>query len=99
MRGTLNFFDDKTHYRIYSLIQIIDLFVKDGFRPLRWGIRKDLWRIIFLPLLAIHSKFKYGYVSGGMFWDLFGFAEFVFARKVLIRTENNNLNETKAAAS
>jgi SAM-dependent methyltransferase len=81
MRDTLNFYDDDTHVRIYSLKEVSSLLDKGGFNILKSGTRR-YWPFIFLlPISFFHQWMKKGYVPGGVFWDLLGFAEFVYAEK------------------
>ncbi len=80
-RGTLNFYDDDTHCRIYSKIELFNLLMTVNCQPLKGGTRRDLQTIFLLPIKLIHNKIKYGYVMGSVFWDLLGFAEFVFAKR------------------
>lgn len=80
-KGTLNFFDDDTHCRIYSKIELFNLLMSTGCLPLKGGTRRDIQTIILLPIKLIHNKIKYGYVMGSVFWDLLGFAEFVLAKR------------------
>jgi len=82
MKGTLNFFDDRTHVKLYSLTEIIHTLQKEGCVPLRYGTRRDLARLLLTLPNCLYSKLKLGYVSGGVFWDILGFAEFVFANKI-----------------
>ncbi len=81
MRGTLNYFDDPTHCRIYTLPELYNLMMRQGMTVLRGGTRRDWVRVILLPLLLLNSIRVFGFVSGGCFWDLLGFAEYVVARK------------------
>ncbi len=88
MPGTLNFFDDDTHCRIYSVKEICNLILKrkntDGvpeFRILKVGVVRQ-WRNIFLlPLKIILHLIRFGHCKGGIFWDLLGFAQYVLAQK------------------
>jgi len=80
-KGTLNFYDDPTHCRLYSLNEVSDILIQNGCKILRSGVRRDWIRILLLPLLMIKSKVKLGYVAGGVFWDILGFADFVYAKK------------------
>lgn len=80
-KDTLNFYDDPTHVRIYSVKEISGLLQPAGFNVLKSGIRRD-WRVmVLMPVKLIHNKIKYGYVMSSNFWDFFGFAEYVFAQK------------------
>jgi trans-aconitate methyltransferase len=79
MRGTLNFYDDDTHVRVYSLDEVSKLFTSAGFTIVRAATRRDAARIALTPLLALRAKWVHGYVPGGTLWDLFGFADVVIA--------------------
>jgi SAM-dependent methyltransferase len=80
-KGSLNFYDDPTHCRLYELSELSSLLKKNGFSILKQGIRREILRVLLLPLFAIKWKITNGYVPGVVYWDLFGFAEFVFAKK------------------
>ncbi len=80
-RGTLNFRDDPTHVRVYSARQVAGLLESLGVEVIRAGSRRDPLRALLTPLLALRAKLKYGYVPGGVFWDLLGFAEVVIGVK------------------
>lgn len=80
-KGTLNFYDDPTHCRLYSVHEVSDILIQNGCNILRAGVRRDWIKILLLPLAMIKSKIKLGYVAGGVFWDLLGFAEYVYAEK------------------
>lgn len=81
MRNTLNFYDDPTHVRLYSVNEINRLVEQAGCEVLHSGTRRYWPFIVLLPLTLISETIKYGFVPGGVFWDLLGFAEYVFARK------------------
>ena len=81
MRDTLNFYDDDTHVRVFSHQEVSGILEKNHFKVLKAGTRRH-WPIILLfPFALVHQTVKYGYVPGGVFWDIMGFAEFVFAKK------------------
>lgn len=80
-KGTLNYYDDPTHVRIYTQVELYNLFMKEDCIPLKGGTRRDIQNILLIPIKLIHNKIKYGYVMGSVFWDLLGFAEFVLAKK------------------
>lgn len=80
-QGTLNFYDDPTHVRIYSVPELKALLEKQGVEILKSGVRKDWRNIAMMPVKMIHNKIKYGYVMGSVYWDWYGFAEFVWAQK------------------
>ncbi len=81
MKRTLNFYDDKTHVRIYSVKEVEGILQQKGFDILQSGTRRYWPYILMLPLTLVTETIKYGFVPGGVFWDLLGFAEFVFAKK------------------
>jgi SAM-dependent methyltransferase len=81
MRETLNYFDDETHVRIYSLIEIYNVLLRNGCLPVKGGVRRNWLTIILMPLQIPRMKMKRGYLVGADFWDAFGFAEFVLAKK------------------
>lgn len=83
LKGTLNFDDDDTHVRIYSVKELANLFINHSCRPLKGGVKRDYLMILFSPILffkhlILHHKTSY--VFGGL-WDICGFAEFILARK------------------
>ena len=81
MRGTLNFCDDPTHCRIYSVREIANLLLLNGLSIIKGGRRFNLIAIILIPLrLFLCIIFRKS--PAGAFWDLFGFADFVFAAKL-----------------
>ncbi len=82
MKGTLNFYDDPTHKRFYDIQALMSLLVNEGFEILKSGIKRDIFRIIGIPFMVIKSLLTLGYIRGSAFWDLFGFAEYILARRV-----------------
>ncbi len=80
-KGTLNFFDDDTHCRIYSVQELYNALMQVSCVPLAGGTRRDIQNILIIPIKLVHNKIKYGYVMTSNFWDLLGFAEYVLARR------------------
>jgi SAM-dependent methyltransferase len=80
-RGTLNFYDDDGHVRLYSTTELIAVLAGCGLRIVRAGTRRDLVRALLTPVLAVRARLLHGYVPGGVFWDLLGFADVVVAEK------------------
>ena len=81
MRETLNFFDDDTHVRIYSLRELYNFLMRCGLTIEKGGIRRQ-WQNIFLTPLKISIQLiTKGYVRGGTMWDIAGFADYVIAKK------------------
>ena len=81
MKGTLNFHDDPTHVRVFDNREVAGVLRACGLRVVRSGTRRDPLGILLLPLHAWNAKRAHGFVPGGVFWDLFGFADQVLAER------------------
>ncbi len=81
MNGTLNFFDDETHVRVYSLTELYNLFLKNNTEIIKGGTRRYMPNILMMPFKVIHNLIKYGKILPSIFWDFFGFAEFILIKK------------------
>jgi len=81
-RGTLNFYDDTTHVRVYSLDELAPIVERNGFRIIKKGTRRDWQRLALMPLLVANSLLRRSDALAGDFWDLLGFAEFIYAEKI-----------------
>ncbi len=82
MEGTLNFFDDDTHIRIYSLREIYNVLLINNVKPIKGGKRRIWLRIILMPFLVTYRIIRSRKLNATDFWDLFGFAEYVVGRKI-----------------
>ena len=80
-KGTLNFHDDPTHVRLFTAAEVAGILRRRGLRILEAGTRRDPIGILMLPVHAWNARRAHGYVPGGVFWDLFGFAERVLAER------------------
>lgn len=83
MNGTLNFYDDSTHVRIYSVKELSELFERNNMEVLSGGTRRNVPFLLAMPFRALGNLVRGRKLQGNMFWDLLGFAEYVFARKNL----------------
>jgi ubiquinone/menaquinone biosynthesis C-methylase UbiE len=81
MEGTLNFYDDPTHVRIYSVKEVSAVLSDQNFKVISSGTRRNPAFLMAMPFSIAGSLIKGKKVQGNMFWDLLGFAEFVLARK------------------
>lgn len=81
MRETLNFFDDPTHCRLYSVREICNLLMQNKLKVLSAGTRRQMINILIMPVKIIVQLVTKGYVRGGVFWDAYGFADHVIAKK------------------
>ena len=81
MHGTLNFKDDDTHVRVYSVKELTALFEKNNCKVIKGGIRRNIWFMMAMPFRIISHMFRGKKLQGNIFWDLLGFAEYVWVRK------------------
>ena len=81
MKGTLNFYDDPTHVRLFTAREVADLLRTQGLEIERAGMRRDPMGILLIPVAAVRTWQTFGFVSGGIFWDLLGFADYVVGVK------------------
>src|SRR6201995_59849 len=76
MHGSLNFYDDPTHVRIYSVKELTDLFEKMGCTVLKGGTRRNLFFILAAPFRILGHWVRGKKLIGNIFWDTLGFAEY-----------------------
>jgi SAM-dependent methyltransferase len=81
MRGTLNFKDDTTHVRVYSVPELAKIFAANNGTVLQGGTRRNWFYILFMPLRMMVSLIKKGHLEGNIFWDILGFAEYLWVKK------------------
>jgi SAM-dependent methyltransferase len=81
--GTLNFFDDPTHIRIYPLADLANLVSLQGVKIIHCGVARSWYRLLlYLPLfipVQLYALGRYGCLTAkaGM-WDLLGFADYLY---------------------
>ena len=85
MHGSLNFYDDKSHVRIYSVPELTSIFEQNNCDIIKSGIRRNWFYILAMPFRIMLSVIKKGRMEGNNFWDLLGFAEFLYVRKKMVR--------------
>lgn len=81
MYGSLNFYDDSTHVRIYSSKDLSSMLNAAGMETLSHGVRKNWYYILAIPFRIIGHWVKGKKLQGNIFWDLLGFAEYLYCRK------------------
>jgi hypothetical protein len=81
MNGTLNFYDDPTHVRVYSVEELKKIFEAAGCKVLRSGTRRNPWNILAMPLRTVLSLIRGRKPEANIFWDITGFAEYLFVQK------------------
>jgi len=79
--GTLNFCDDETHKKIYNLIDVVNVLIKNKFKIIKAGTRRDKVGIFCSPYFVIKKIIKKEGLSGFSIWDITGFAWFIYAEK------------------
>lgn len=80
--GTLNFYDDGSHIRLYALYELLNVFTTNNFQILDKGVRRARRHIIAMPIMALrHKLLRGGPLMGGFFWDLYKFADYIVAKK------------------
>ncbi|MCX7606953.1 MAG: class I SAM-dependent methyltransferase [Bacteroidia bacterium] len=87
MPGTLNFFDDPTHIRLYTLPELCNTVLRLRGRVRKAGLCRQKRKILLLPLLVLLHILRYGtWKRGSLYWDLTGFAQYVLAQKPLLES-------------
>jgi len=81
MHGSLNFYDDPSHVRIYSVNELTTVFQQADCTIIKSGTRRNWYYIVGMPVQIIKSVLKNQKLKGHIFWDLMGFAEFLYVRK------------------
>lgn len=81
MNGTLHFCDDGTHVRLYDVKEVANVLLESGCRVMRAGRRRDAINIVLTPLRFLYLKYVKRTGHGSAFWDLLGFAEYVYGER------------------
>ncbi|MGC8863047.1 MAG: class I SAM-dependent methyltransferase [Armatimonadota bacterium] len=81
MSGTLNFYDDPTHVRLYDLHALRQVLISKGLTVRKAGIRRDWRGIVLIPYNALVSLVRSRKLVGSVFWDLFGFSSYIVATR------------------
>ncbi len=81
MYGTLNFYDDHSHVRIYSVAELKQLFESKGFEVIEGQTRRNWYYILAMPFRIAGRWLRGKKLMGNIFWDLLGFAELIYVKK------------------
>jgi SAM-dependent methyltransferase len=81
MYGTLNFYDDPTHVRLYSIKELSALFASNNCKVLKSGTRRNPWFMMAMPFRIVAYLIKGKKVNANVFWDVLGFAEYLWVQK------------------
>jgi len=81
MHGTLNFHDDPTHVRVYSIDEIKRVMESNNCVILNAGIRRNWYYIFLMPFRVLYDIIRGRKLQGNLFWDILGFAEYLYIQK------------------
>ncbi len=81
MHGTLNYYDDPTHVRIYSVEELSKIFLANNCEVIEKGTRRNWYYIFLMPVRIVDSLVRIRKLQGNIFWDLLGFAEYLYVKK------------------
>jgi hypothetical protein len=81
MYGTLNFKDDPTHVRVYSVNELSLLFNQLDCKVLKSGTRRNVWFILAMPFRILSYWIRGKKLQANIFWDILGFAEYLWIKK------------------
>jgi SAM-dependent methyltransferase len=90
MHGSLNFYDDVSHVRIYSVKELSEVFKRNDCTIIKSGTRRNWYYIAGMPVKIIASFITRKKMQGNIFWDLLGFAEFLYIKKKMVKHINSN---------
>ena len=80
-KETLNFFDDDTHVRIWSIKEVANIFMRGRFNVKMAGKNRSRINIALMLIKIPLQLITKGYVRGGVYWDYYGFADYLIAEK------------------
>ena len=81
MHGSLNFNDDPTHVRLYSVNELSALFESQNCKVLKKGTRRNPWYMMAMPFRILTYGLQGKKINGNVFWDVLGFAEYLWIQK------------------
>ena len=81
MHGSLNFHDDPTHVRVYSVAELKQLLEANSCKVIKGGSRRNVWFMLAMPFRILQHWLTGRKLKGNIFWDLLGFAEYVWVKK------------------
>jgi len=81
MKGTLNFHDDASHVRLYSVPELSNLFSQNNCTIISAGTRRSWFYTVATPVRIPLRWLRGKAVTGNVFWDLLGFAEYIWIKR------------------
>lgn len=79
MKGTLNFYDDSSHVRLYRLGVIRSVLSACGCRVIRAGFRHSPLRMLTCPFRTTARLLTGRALTANIFWDILFFASYLVA--------------------
>ena len=67
--------------RVYSVKELSKVFEDNGCKVLKEGLRRNIWFMMAMPFRIIKSWVTGKKLQGNIFWDVLGFAEFIWMKK------------------
>ena len=83
-QGSLHFCDDDTHKRLYQMMDIANELMSNGCSIIVAKTRRSKIRMVLSPIGFVFNFFYFlvkGKIHSWLMWDIFGFAEFIIAKK------------------
>jgi len=81
MPGSLSFWDDGTHTRIYEREDTCAILKANGCGIIKSGVRRNIFFILAMPIRVIWFAIRGKRLIANIFMDIAGYAGYVYARK------------------
>lgn len=81
MHGSLNFHDDPTHVRVYSVKELSETFISNQCKVISAGTRRNWYYVAAMPARIVQGLLSPGKLQANIFWDVLGFAEYLYVKK------------------
>lgn len=80
-RGGLNFFDDRSHIKVCHIQEISGILLSNNFKIIKAGVCSSIIRKLISPIQFFRVMLIQKKITLAGLWDLFGFADFIYAVK------------------
>jgi len=81
MKGTLNFYDDSSHVRVYKTDELVKILCDADMSIISFGRRRSWMHIFLMPFKLIYYPLYNKPILGPVFWDVLGFADYILFKK------------------
>lgn len=82
MKGSLSFWDDPSHTRIYERDDTCYLLKTNGCIVVKTGVRRNIFFILAMPFRIIWFAIRKKRLIANIFMDIAGYAGYVYGKKV-----------------